>query len=207
MIFGFDSAAARRWAELVTRLFGLESADAPLPPGFLLEVDRPEWRLLKRELLWTTGPISIAASVGNFGRVQIHNPANSDRLVIIEGFVAYNAAVGGYLITIDGALAGSPTANLAIDNRVTVAVGGVRKTASLNRIDNTLPAASGTQVDRRSANVAGQDIVFNFRQGPMQPIILKPNTVCEIVCAIANQQLIALAYGYERPATPDELTA
>lgn len=205
MIFGFDTAAARRYAELLGRLFGVESDDVPMPPGFILEVERPEWAFHKRELLWTTGEVNIAASVGNFSRLQIHNPLNSQRLVVVEGFVVANPVLAGlYKVTRDGALAGAPTANLATDTRVPPQAGS-RKVGSLNRIDNSLPGVSGEIMSTRQA-VAGVDVIFNFRQGPERPIILVPNTVCEIVDATANQTLRALAFGYERPATPDELS-
>ena len=45
-VFGFDTAAARRYVELINKLFGMESGDAPLPPGFILELERPEWAFL-----------------------------------------------------------------------------------------------------------------------------------------------------------------
>ena len=210
MIFGFDSAAARRYAELVNRLFGIESGEAPLPPGFLLEVDREEWRFLKRENTWTTGPQNVGAAAGNFSRLQIHNPvlqAGSGRIVVVEGFIVTNPpVVTGYVVTMDGALAPGPANNIGLDSRVPIASGGVRKVASLNRVGNDLPGFSGTQITRGVSQV-GIDLIFNFRTGPTRPIVLMPNTVCEIVCGLANTALFAIGFGYERPATPDELAS
>src|SRR5207249_5630092 len=118
-VFGFEHGAAHRWAELANRLFGMESTDAPLPAGFILELDRPEWRFLKRELLWSTGPLSAAANVAGVGRLQIQNPSTSQRLVVITSFVAIApAAAGTYDITVDGAIIGSTAANSALDARV-----------------------------------------------------------------------------------------
>jgi len=204
VIFGFDTTSARRYAELLGRLFGVESEDVPMPPGFILEVDRPEWAIHKRELLWTTGGILVAANPGNLSRMQIHNPANSQRLVVVEGFVVVNPAVVG-LVTVsqDGALAGAPTANIAIDSRVPTQA-GIRKVMSVNRIDNTLPAVSGDPIYQRQAQV-GVDVIFNFRNGPERPVILIPNTVVEVVFGVVNQPIRAIGVGYERPATPDEL--
>jgi len=204
MIFGFESAYGRRFAEMLTRIFGLESADSPMPPGFILEVDRPEWAVHKRELYWTTGGILVAGAVGNLSRVQIHNPPNSGRLVVVEGFVVVAPAVAALItVSADGALAGAPTANIATDSRVPPSA-GIRKVASLNRIDNALPAVSGDPLYQRQSQV-GVDVVFNFRNGPERPVVLVPNTVVEVVFGTANQALRAIGVGYERPATPDEL--
>lgn len=151
--------------------------------------------------------MSIAASVGNFSRLQIHNPPNSGIIVVVEGFTAYNPpAVAGHQINVDSALAGTPTANLALDTRVPASA-ATRKVASLNRIDNSLPAASGVPVDRRVSQV-GVDVIFDFAHGggtAMRPIVLTPNTTCEIAQLLANTQLIAIGYGYERQARPEEL--
>jgi hypothetical protein len=211
VIFGFDTAAARRYAELVNRLFAIEGDAAPLPPGFILELERPEWAFLKRELFWSTGQIIVAANVGNVSRLQIHNPplakpSDPGRIVVVEGFVVTAPVTAGiYFVTRDGALAGTPTTNLATDTRVPV--GSVsRKVSSLNRIDNTLPSFSGDVIAIRQA-VIGADVIFNFRVGPERPIVLAPNTVCEVVDSTTNQGIRAVAVGYERPATPDELAS
>ena len=206
-VFGFEHGAARRWAELVNRLFGMESADAPLPPGFILELDRPEWGFLKREWWWTTGPQTAAASVGNVSRLQVKNPANSGRLVVIIGFYSWNGAASTYVITRDGAgIVSGVTANLALDTRVPL-VAASRKVGSQNAIDNSLPAVSGELLYRKTG-VVGGDVSFNLTgagPGPERHIILIPNTVAEIVCATVNTVLNAWAVGYERPFNPDEL--
>ncbi len=207
-VFGLETAAARRYVELVNKIFGMESGDAPLPPGFLLEIDRPEWAFLKRELFWSTGDITIPAAVGNVSRLQIHNPpvtSGSGRIVVVEGFTVVNPPIGNvYVVTRDGALAGTPTANLALDTRVPPAAAS-RKVGSLNRIDNALPGSSGERLDGRLSDAAGRDLIFNWRVGPMHPITLVPNSVCEVVCLTQNLALRAIGFGYERPATPDEL--
>ena len=135
--------------------------------------------------------------------MQIHNPAGSNLIVVVQGFVVFNPTGLSYVVTRDGALAGTPTSNRALDTRVPVAA-AVRPVASLNRIDNGLPAISGEQVDRRT-QVGGNDVIFNWRSGPMDPLVLIPNTVCEVVCGTANTLLAAASYGYERTARPEEL--
>jgi len=206
-VYGFEHGASHRWAELVNRLFGMESADAPLPPGFILELERPEWAFLKREWWWTTGPISVAANAGNVSRLQVKNPATSGRLVIVVGFYSWNGALSSYLVTRDGSgVISGVVPNLALDTRVPV-VASSRKVGSQNAIDNSLPGVSGEQLYRKTG-AAGGDVSFNLTgagPGPERHIILVPGTVCEIVCATVNTALNAWAVGYERPLNPDEL--
>ncbi len=201
-VFGFEHGGAHRWAELANRLFGMESTDAPLPAGFILELDRPEWRFLKRELLWSTGPLSVAANVAGVGRLQIQNPSTSQRLVVITSFVAIApAAAGTYDITVDGAIIGSTAANSALDARVPLVGGTTRQVASRNAIANNLPTPSGTRVDRITAP-AGVDAVSR-----VPPIVLIPNSLAEISAITVNIAQTFLAFGYERPVLPDELAA
>lgn len=208
-VFGFEHGAARRWAELVNRLFGMESADAPLPPGFILELDRPEWQFLKREYAWTTGILTAAANVGNLSRIQVKNPASSGRLIIVTGAYSQAGVAGSYLITRDGsAIVSGVAANLALDTRVQL-ISSSRKVGSQNAIDNSLPAPSGEQLFRKTGT-AGGDVFFNMRAGsggPELPVILVPNTVCDLICQTANTALVAWMVGYERPFNPDELAA
>jgi hypothetical protein len=200
-VFGFEHGGSRRFAELVNRLFQMESGDAPLPPGFILELDRVEWSYLKRELLWTTGPQSIAAAVGNFGRMQINNPTK-DALVIITAFVIDNvgANVEVDVSTGGAAIVAGILANTARDMRVPLNSGAtLRPVRSTNAVANNLPATSGIVVDRFKSDASG----FGISRGG--PWILPPGVSAEVTQRVANATAVFLAYGYERPATPDEL--
>ena len=107
---------------------------------------------------------------------------------------------------LDSALAGTPTANFAVDTRVPASA-AVRRVASLNRIDNSLPALSGVNLYRRTS-VVGADVVFNLEDssgGPEVPITLVPNSTCELANGTLNQQLSAIGFGYDRQARPEEL--
>ena len=200
-----------RLAEALRRGYGEQleiSTFAPeLAAHIILENDRFENRILQGLRYWSTGSILIGASVGNLSRMQIHNPPNSNTIVVVLGFIVTNPpTAGSYAISRDGALAGTPTQNLALDTRV-VASTASRKVASLNRIDNSLPGNSGEVVYIRQAAAIGADVVFNFDVdggGPEQPIVLVPNTVCEIINQTGNQLMRCVGIGYERPARPEE---
>jgi len=204
-VYGFEGAA-RRYAEAANRLFGMESGDAPLPPGFIFELDRPEWALLKRERLWSTGPQTIAASVGNLGRMQVQNPVKSGLIVVVRAFVVLGnePAPTTYTISFDatGIVAGLQQ-NTVLDTRLPLTGGGLRTVAgSVNAIANNLPGLTGNAVDRLRTVTAAADVVS--KGGPW---VLGPGTLIEISSGTANQIETFLAYGYERPATPDELAA
>lgn len=197
-----------RLAEAIRRAYGeelqIDTFSPEIVAGVLLENDRFENRLLQGLRYWSTGEIIVAANPGNVSRLQIHNPAGSGQIVVVEGFVVWNPLVGGYIVTRDGALSAAPTQNLATDLRVPISAGD-RKVASLNRIDNVLPAPSGVKIARRTA-VAGVDVIFNFLEGgPEEPIVLVPNTVCDLVNGTVNQALSCYGFGYDRPARPEEL--
>jgi len=200
-VFGFEHGGSRRYAELVNRLFQMEAGDAPLPPGFILELDRPEWSFLKRELWWTTGPQFIAAAVGNFSRLQIKNPTK-DAIVVITNVVAIQqAAVANIDVSYDAAVIGAGvTANLALDTRVPLnSALTTRPVRSQNAIDNSLPATSGSIVDRFIVNLN------TATRWNLPFLIIAPGGRVDVTQRLANTTAQLEAVGYERPATPDEL--
>lgn len=205
---GYNSFATPRLADAIRRMYGedvnVDMIAAELQMVSILENDRFENRYTQLVRNWSTGSVPVGAAVGNLSRLQIHNPPNSGLLVVVQGFICTNPpAAGSYVVSRDGALAGAPTANLATDTRVPINASS-RKVGSLNRIDNTLPAVGGEILCRRNTLI-NVDVVFNFLAGPEQPIVLVPNTVCEVVNATANQAITALAFGYDRPARAEEL--
>jgi len=203
-VFGFEHGGSRRYAEAINRLFQMESGDAPLPPGFILELDRPEWRFLKREKLWSSGALLVAGAVGNFSRAQIINPSGSGYLVVVTLAKVFGLA-GGTTVTLatDGAIivAGQAT-NTALDMRVPLTSGGTaRGTISRNAIANNLPGQSGIVIDRFVVPAGAANDGF----ATLLPIIMPPNTTVELTVLVANTAGNFVFGGYERPATPDEL--
>jgi len=202
-VYGFEHGAARRWAELVNRLFGMESADAPLPPGFILELERPEWAFLKNELLWTTGPQVVAAGVGNVSRMQVQNPAGSGRLVVVQRVHIRGPAVATvYTLAFDATIIVSGLQrNVCRDTRRPLSAGTRNNCGSVNAIANNLPGLSGNFLDRVQAQANGPDVEM------LGPWVLAPGTLIEVSNSTQNQGETFLMYGYEHVITPDELAA
>ena len=194
-MIGFDQSP--RYAELIRRIFG-EDAEV-LPPGILLELDRPEWRIFKRELDWTTGQLTIAAAVGNFGRFQIQCPPG--RIVVPTTVLTITAAGGGIQLTIDGPVATAPVANLALDTRLPFAAGpGAPQVGSLNAISNAAGGIGGYRIYQYQGLV---NVMTRF-DIPRPPIIT-PGHNLTVWDQTANEQLVGYVIGYERPAEPEEL--
>lgn len=194
-MIGFEQSP--RYAELIRRVFG-EDAEL-LPPGIFLELDRPEWRIFKRELDWTTGQLVIAAAVGNLGHFQIQCPPG--RIVVPTTILLFTPTATGISITIDGPVLGGAVANLAIDTRLPFAAGpGAPQAGSLNAISN---AAGGIGGYRYAAFNQVANAVTRFDL-PRPPIIT-PGHNMTVWDQTANEQLLGYILGYERPAEPEEL--
>jgi len=194
-VIGYDQSP--RYAELVRRVWGEDSEI--LPPGLLLEIDRPEWRIFKRELDWTTGRLSIAAAPGNFGHFQIACPAG--RIVVPTSVHVITAAASGIALTIDAAVLAAPVANLGIDTRLPFAVGpGAPQVGSTNAISNAAGGIGGYRYVDFNA-VAGIATRFDLPRPP----IITPGHNFTIWDQTLNEAFVAYIFGYERPAEPEEL--
>ena len=197
---GFEQVP--RYRELVDRLIA-EDAEF-VPPGLILELDRYEWSFLKRELWWASGPAFVAANVGNFGRMQINNPAGSNRLVVVRGMLGFGGAIGDqYDISTDGALiVAGVLANTALDARVPLNnAATLRPVASTNAVANNLPATSGIVLERTRE---GPDDIAHMN---LPFVILPPGGRVEMTQRLANTGATFLAWGYERAARAEELAA
>jgi hypothetical protein len=204
VIVGYEQA--RRYGQLVEKLTGDEEI---VPPGLILELDRPEWLALAGTRLWSTGPVSVAGAVGNFGRIQIQNPAAAKQgfpalIVVVLGARAVGAAVAQFDISTDDAIiVAGVTSNLALDTRVSGDVSGIRRVASKNAVANNLPATGGNILDRFN-----NDTNRSEARSPLidsRPIILKPNTNMSLTQRLANTALQGVIWGYERIARQEEL--
>src|SRR5213596_4399213 len=89
-IVGFESAP--RYRELLYKLIS-EDLEFP-PPGFILELDRPEWSFLKGEIRFSTQAVSTAAVAAQAGFVQLFNPFGSSRIVTVTGYWAFTTGAG-----------------------------------------------------------------------------------------------------------------
>lgn len=197
-MIGFEQSP--RYAELIRRVFG-EDAEL-LPPGIFLELDRPEWRIFKRELDWTTGRLSIAAAAGNNSRVQIQNAVGSNRLIVVTTVLTFAVTTTFIAITIDGPFAAAPVANLALDTRLPFAAGpGAPQVSSLNGISNAAGGVGGYRYADYSQSGPSTWTRFELPRPP----VIAPGHNLTVWDTTVNEQLIAFVFGYERPAEPEEL--
>ncbi len=190
---------------MIRDVFGEElelSTFAPeIMPVMILEADRPEWKLQKDEFLWTTGRIPIGAGgVGNFSRVQVLNPTTSVRIVVVTHVKARGIVAANHPVTVDAALAATPTGNIAMDTRVPVAPVGNPTVASQNLIANNNAVVSGYVIDE----VPGVAQVGVLIQLP-NPEILLPGHNITVFDGTGNEAFVAYFWGYERKARPEEL--
>jgi hypothetical protein len=81
-IIGYGGIPRLRAA--ITDVFGAEEI---IPPGLILESDRPEWSLVKRERLWSLDA-SLTASVGNFNKFILQPTINSDVLCVLTHVIS-----------------------------------------------------------------------------------------------------------------------
>ena len=200
MLAGYE--AVPRYAELIHRVFG-EDVDF-VPPGILLELDRPEWKIYKREKMWTTGRVSIAANVGNVGRVQVLNRANSGIISVVTHLVTLTTAAASIRVTVDAAAAGTPAPCLALDTRLPFNAGAGAPTVSTQSlIANNTAGVSGYLILDFSSPAAG---VWSPIITLPYPVVLDETHNLTVFDTTANEQLTAYIYGYERSARPEELT-
>lgn len=189
----------RRYAEAVRRVFGSEEV---VPPGFLLEVDRPEWGIHKGDYKFTTGLMTVAGVANNVGRCQVLNPAGSGRLVVITHFMTLTGALSTVWATIDAAAAGAPAPNLAVDTRIPINAGaGAPTVVSDNLIANNNPTISGYNYFRFSSP-ANQ---WGALQTLPVAVILAPTHNFTLFDTLVADPFSAFIYGYEREARPEEL--
>lgn len=201
-LVGFE--AVPRYAELIHRLLG-EDVDF-VPNGMILELDRPEWRIFKREKMWTTGRVQIAASVGNNGRVQVANRVNSGILSVVTHFIAdtSNAGVGTVRVTVDAAAAATPAPCLALDTRLPFAAGpGAPTVSTQSLISNANAVISGYLVMDFNTPGNGQ---WTAPIALPYPVILDEGHNLTLFDTLVNEQFAVYIYGYERGARPEELS-
>jgi len=197
-LVGFESAP--RYRELLYKLIS-EDLEFP-PPGFIIELDRPEWAYLKDESLWATQPLAQGPVAAQSSFVQVRNPAGSQRLVVVTHYYAFRTTAGTVSIALTNTPRGATGGAVAIlrDQRATLPV-------AINRPD-PLIVEGGT-----AAVFTGDVQIFNFTvpaltwtQLPFPPIVCGPGLGVNITSGTLNEQLQVEMAGYSRSARPEEVT-
>ena len=175
-----------RYSQLALFAFG----EHVVPPGIILEADRPEWAALKRESLsmglgYEGG--GIAAS-----RIQLWNPTSSQSRMVFERAQGYSATPLLQCVIEDAALANLATAGgTARDTRL-------RGQGEVRHVSIGLP---GLAYDM--ARMIAVDGVPNHWFIYDTPIILSPGEGLTFVGDIGAAMLIGIAWR-ERVLRPEE---
>lgn len=197
-MIGYQNAP--RYGNLARRVFG---SDEILPPGIILEIDRPEWKSHKREFPWTTGRLNVAASVGNVSRIAVVNPLGSNRLTIVTHVLAVaKTTVGLFRVTVDAAAGGAPAPCLSIDTRLPFNVGVGAPTVMTQSTLAQTAAISGYLVEDLTVTVAAGSALSQVLG--IYPVILAEGHSLAVFNTTVNEACTAYIYGYERVATPEE---
>jgi len=192
---GFEQVS--RYAELVYRVLG-EDLEF-LPPGFIIERDRPEWAIHKREVLWSIDLV-VAAVVGANSIIAVENPG-TDMLSVISAFDTTPAGVaqtvGVFLRAGVGTFGTGPVVQ-------TTARPAVRDTRLINTAPRTI--VRGFTVTAISIPTQNWAISDNSSQEfENVPFVLGPLTQAVFVGLTANTAMRLEIAGYERAARPEEL--
>jgi len=199
-LVGFESAP--RYRELLYKLIS-EDLEFP-PPGFTLESDRPEWSFLKDEMLWTSQSIVTAAVAAQFGFVQIFNPVNSGRIVVIVDTLVFTTAAQpvnrGLTTTVRGA-SGSRIVARDLRFNANIVGGGALLASDGSSLTSGTSASFGTDTVEAIAT-SGVNV---WTLLPWRPVILQQGTGAVVTCGTANVGLGVQMMGYSRQARPEEL--
>jgi len=184
-VIGYEGAS--RYARLIQALTG---DDEIVPPGLLLEVDRPEYSILKNEQLWSLA-VRTAASAGNYSFVGIvcNQPQS---IVVITKTIVFNQN----------------------GSNQPFKVGLVQGPFDSNGITHTRDTRRGTSISlfvtRQQATqyLTGEDSFNVFTGGPPLvldfPVVLTNTFGWAIQTANQNQIASGLFVGYERSIRPEE---
>jgi len=190
---------ARRFADYIEKLTGDQEI---VPPGLTIETDNPENWYLKRVRPWSS-IASIAAGVNN-GKMQLTNPANSGVIVVVQGGGIISKVTAGQLrVTGDAAAAGGGVSPVnGIDFRIPLDATGVLAVQPPQNTVNNALAISGFNIDFVQGAIT-TDIMS--RVLPVRPAIVTPGHNLTFNNLTAAEATTFIAWGYSRPARPEEL--
>lgn len=188
-VLGWDGLP--RISEFIRRWSGQEEI---VPPGLVIQSDRPEWLFLQGIRLWSTGAIQVAAAAGNRSKVEIPNLSTNLMIVVTSAVVLNPQGAGQYTLTIDGPAQGTPTQNFSRDTRQGVAV------QSINRIGNAAGGVGGTQIEEVFTTL-GVDRRFD---GGSLPAIITPGHNLQLWNTVVNQLIRCMFTGYEYNVRAEE---
>lgn len=204
---GFEQVP--RYRELAYRVFG-EDIDF-LPPGIMLEQDRDEWALWKREILWIAYAVIAAGGAGFFGNAQLWNPpaAPGDplgeqppgSLCVLDAIMVRPTTATNALVRIQNAQISAAFASHAQrDSRVRTFNNVIfTKTGPSMRTANGTATPPGTVIWEDSM-VAGTTKILS-----VPSFVITPGNGISVSANVANEIFTAGFIFRTRPMRPEEL--
>jgi len=184
---GFESVP--RYREMLQRLFA-EDIEF-VPPGFVLDNDRPEWSFLKDERLWMTN-LFVAAVVGARSGVGIGNRANSGVVVV----VTHINNSGGTPVFIS-----QPASPALPPNYVVTGAAQVRDSRVTNMMAQTLARNTIAGQGRAERWILAANTPYLFTI----PIVIGPDASLTIEGNADNVAVQVALAGYEHSLRAEEL--
>lgn len=170
--------------------------------ALVIESDRPEWAALKHQRLWTSGPLKLVASVGNFSQIEVANladPVKQPLIVVVTRARIFNPIANAvYQLRENPGAAAAPAQNLPRDTRVA----GI---TSINRIAQ-VAGVGGLLIDEVVTSVAAQaPLDFGGLPFILHPFGTLGNRLA-MAGVVTNQAIEGTFEGYEYDARPEEVT-
>lgn len=199
---------AARYGKLLRKLISFVGPEPSLEvpefiiPGIILENDRLEYGVLRRELPWIWQD-SLAAVVGNFTAVGV-SQSTPGMITVVKSIVISNntGAAGNFQIRLLNNVVNDVLASVfGRDTRSTQLVNG---NTSTQRFRRTQVAAPGTVVlemfmQAGDSKIIPVDFVLSV------PVVGGGSGVVGVTGALVNTAVDASFWGYERNAEPYEI--
>ena len=164
--------------------------------------DRPEWASLRREFRWATQPIISPAVAGQISFVQLFNPIDSGRIVVVEKCFAVCAAARNLSFGLTATVRGASGAFNAIDTDTRTNEGTVSLADPLSCTFGSVVAfGSDVEIHRGAVAIAGltSDLL-------MPIVVLTPGRGVQCNDPTVNEAITVHFHGYSRPVRRDELS-
>jgi hypothetical protein len=192
-VIGFGTEP--RYGELIRRLIGEEDIT---PPGFAIEVDRPEWAVLKGEVPWFHVG-RLGATAANFSSLHLKQP-QTDRMTVVRKLYIINEAVAvqGFkigLLTTSTVDAGVSTATSRDLRRLQA----VTTIAPRTQVADLFPAIPPIFLAAQSSLLVDVDWMI-FGGSPPSGA----GGVVVVQSGAVNSVVNVYAFGYERRLRPEE---
>jgi hypothetical protein len=190
-VIGYD--AVPRYGELINRLTGESEI---VPGGLILELDRAEWRALKKEALWHHGN-TRAALAANFSSLSIV-AKDTTRVSVVQLVMIINAQAAAQTYKLgetNGLIGDTSTKAAARDQRLATISTALALRAQGGDALPSLPAFSIP---------AGQTLFVPVEWPIVTGTAFSSYAGLTLQGGVVNQEVTAYFWGYERFLRPEE---